>query len=122
MARTAVAYSNLVANSNLADPAGTTIDATNSHVIDAAQPELTVLRVTNTAASDKVVTVKAGPNPPALAGGLGDLAVTVVATSGVQWIGPFESGRFIQADGSMLVDIASGHAGKITAFLVPRNT
>ena len=121
MARTAVSYSNLVANSNLADPAGATIDATNSHVIADADPELTVIRVSNTAASDKVVTIKAGPTPPALAGGLGDLAVTVAATSGVQFIGPFESGRFIQSDGSMLVDIVSGHTGKITAFRVPRH-
>ena len=48
-------------------------------------------------------------------------AVTVAATSGVQFIGPFESGRFIQSDGSMLVDIVSGHTGKITAFRVPRH-
>ena len=80
-------------------------------MIAAAKPERTILRVTNTNGSDRVVTIKAGDNPPALAAGLGDLAVTVAATTGVQWLGPFESGRFLQADGSMEIDIAASMAG-----------
>jgi len=120
MARTAVAYSELVANSNLADPAGTALDATNDHVINAAEPERTVLRVTNTNGSDRVVTIVAGDNPPALAAGLGNKDVTVAATSGVQWIGPFESGRYIQSDGTMLIDVAASMTGTITAFKLPR--
>lgn len=119
MARTAVAYSKWVANANLADPAGTTADATNGHVINAAVPERTVLRVSNTAGSALAVTVKAGDYPPALASGQGDLAVTVAASTGVQFIGPFESGRFLQSDGSLQVDLAGGFAGKVTAFLLP---
>lgn len=122
MSRTAVAYSTLVANGNLADPAGTALDAGNDHIINAAKPERTLLRVTNTHGSDHDVTIKAGDSPPALANGLGDLVVTVAATSGVQWIGPFESGRFIQDDGTLLVDIATSHAGTITAFLIPKST
>lgn len=122
MARTALPYSNLVANSNLAQPAGTTIDQANGMVIAAARPELTILRVANTNGTDRVVTVKAGDNPPALAAGQGDLAVTVVATTGVQFIGPFESGRFIQADGTMEIDFAASFAGTITALKVPRGT
>lgn len=121
MARTAVAYSTLVANSNLSDPAGTALDATNDHTIANAVPEETILRITNTSGSDRIVTIKAGANPPALAAGLGDLTVTVVATTGVQWFGPFESGRFLQTDGSMSVDIVASHTGTITAFRVPRN-
>jgi hypothetical protein len=122
MARTAVPYSTLVANSNQAQPAGTTLDPTNHHVISAAKPELTILRVTNTNGSDRVVTVKAGDYPPAWAAGQGDLAVTVAATTGVQIIGPFESGRFLQSDGTMHIDLAASIAGTITAFLVPRAT
>lgn len=122
MARTAVPYSNLVPNSNLSYPAGTDIDATNHHVINNAVPELTILRVTNTNGSDRVITIKAGANPPAIAAGQGDLAVTVAATSGHQFIGPFESGRFLQADGSMNIDIGASMAGKIVALKVPRNT
>lgn len=122
MARTAVPYSNLVPNGNLAQPAGTALDATNDHVINAAVPELTVLRVTNTDGSAHTVTIKAGDNPPALAAGQGDLTVSVAATTGVQLIGPFESGRFLQNDGTLLVDIEASHAGTITALRVPRNT
>lgn len=120
MARTAVAYSALVANSNLSDPAGTALDATNDHVIAAAQPENTILRVTNTNGTDRIVTIVAGPNPPALAAGLGNLDVTVAATTGVQWIGPFESGRFLQADGTMLINVVTSHTGTITAFKTTR--
>ncbi|HEY5834986.1 hypothetical protein [Streptomyces sp.] len=129
MARTAVAYSNLVPNGSLADPAGTATNAGsgNGHVIPAAGPsakafpELTVLRVVAGATGGNV-TVKAGTLPLAIASGQGDLVVAV-ANSATVWIGPFESGRFLQNDGSMLVDIAAGFvAGAITAFKVPRNT
>lgn len=122
MARTAVAYSSLVANSNLTDVAGTTIDGTNHHVINSAKPERTLLRVTNTDGTDRTITVKAGnTNPPAVATGLGDLTVTVAATTGVQWIGPFESGRFLNSDGTMYINVGASLAGKITAFLVPKS-
>ena len=66
------------------------------------------------------LTVKAGDHPPALAAGQGDLAVTV-AFGTVQFIGPFESGRFVQSDGSMLIE-STTTTGTITAFKVPRNT
>lgn len=129
MARTAVAYSNLVPNGNLADPAGTATNAGtgNGHVIPTAGPngkavpELTILRVV-AGATGGDVTVKAGTQPLAIASGQGDLVVAV-ANSATQWIGPFESGRFLQNDGTILVDIATGFvAGTITAFKVPRNT
>lgn len=124
MARTAVTYSDLVANSNLADPAGTNLDPTNGHTIAKATPERTILRVTNTASASKTYTVKAGGvNPPAFANGLGDLAVTLTAgnvTTQVAFIGPFDSSRFLQSDGSLSVDVGSGATGTITAFRVPR--
>lgn len=120
MARTAVPYSTLPGNAALTDPAGTALDATNDHVIANAETERTLLRVTNTHGSPHVFTVKAGTYPPALASGQGDLAVTVAATTGVQWIGPFESGRFLQNDGSLLLDVEAAHAGTITAFKLPK--
>lgn len=128
MARTAVPYSNLTVNGSLADPAGTATNAgtSNGHIIPATQPganadpELTVLRLVAGSTGGNV-TIKAGTNPPALAAGQGDLVVAVAA-SATQWIGPFESGRFQQADGSLLVDVATGYvAGTITAFRVPRH-
>ena len=122
MATTQIPYSELVANSNLDDPAGTTtvVAPTNNMQISDAFPELTVLRVVNTGA-EQDITVKAGDYPPALAAGQGDLTVTVAATTGVQWIGPFESGRFVQSDGSMLIEAETVDA-TITAFRIPRNT
>ncbi|MFJ9353754.1 hypothetical protein [Streptomyces mirabilis] len=122
MATTAVPYSLLVANANLSDPAGTAIVAGNDHVVSNSVPELTLLRVTNTHSADHIVTIKAGTGIPAWRRGQGDLAVTVTATSGVQWIGPISSSRFIQADGSIKVSTVAGHTGTITAFKVPRAT
>ena len=122
MARTNLPYSTLVANSNLTDPAGTAIDASNHHVIAAAKPERTLLRVANTNGSDRTVIVKAGnTNPPAVAAGLGDLTVTVAATTGVQWIGPFDSSRFLNTDGTMYINAGTSLAGTVTAFLVPKS-
>lgn len=123
MARTAVPYSSLLPNSSLADPAGTATNAGtgNGHTIAAAVPELTLLRVVAGATGGNV-TIKAGALPLAPAAGQGDLVVAV-ANSATVWIGPVESGRFLQNDGTLLVDIATGFvAGTITAFKVPRNT
>lgn len=119
MARTAITVNALPGHAGLTEPAGTTIDATNHHVIT---PPRTaghlILRLANTAGADKVVTVKAGAgvqsNVPA------DLAVTVPATSGVKWVGPFEAQRFAQADGTIQVDVAAATAGTITAYSIPK--
>ncbi|WNZ11632.1 hypothetical protein [Streptomyces sp. 11x1] len=122
MATTQVPYSNLVANSSLAQPAGTTLVAapTNDMQISDAVPEYTVLRVSNTDDdTDLDITVKAGDNPPALAAGQGDLVVTV-AFGTTRFIGPFESGRFIQPDGSMMIE-SETTTGTITALRIPRS-
>lgn len=128
MARTAVAYSPLVYNAALVDPAGVALNpgASAGHVVPAAGPgaqavpELTLLRVV-VGTTGGNVTVKAGTQPLAISSGQGDL-VTTVANSGTVWIGPFDSARFLQADGSMLVDVASAVVpGTITAFKVPRH-
>ncbi|MFC8124661.1 hypothetical protein [Streptomyces sp. NPDC057302] len=122
MATTNIPYSSLVPNGNLAQPAGTTtvVAPTNNMRVVDAFPELTVLRVVNTGVQ-QVIKVKAGTGAQAIASGQGDLSVTVAATTGVQFIGPFESGRFVQADGSLLIEAATVDA-TITAFKIPRNT
>lgn len=123
MATTQLSYSNLVPNGNLLQPAGTALVAapTNNMQLAGARPELTVLRVSNTDDDTALtLTVKAGDNPPALAAGQGDLAVTV-AFGTVQFIGPLESGRFLQNDGSMMIE-STTTTGTITALRVPRNT
>jgi hypothetical protein len=123
MARTAVAYTKFVPNGHLTDVAGTTIDSTlvtNGVVINAADPERTLIRVTNTAGAAKTVTVKDGVGHQSWMAGQGDQVTTVALTSGVEWIGPFTSAR-VQQKGSMLfVDFASGTTGTITVFKLPK--
>lgn len=125
MPRTAVAYRDLVANSSLNGATGaTTVDATlvtNGVVVNDAVPERTIIRTTHTDAAAHDLIVRAGDSPPAIAAGQGDLTVEVAATSGVRYFGPFESGRFLQNDGTMLIDFETGYAGTIDVLRIPRS-
>jgi hypothetical protein len=125
MPRTAVVPRALAKNSNLIGSSGaTTIDSTlvaAGVTIANAKPERLLLRVTNTEASTNTVTVKAGANPPALRAGGGDLVVTLAATTGVQFIGPLESDKYLQADGSLSIDLESGMTGSLDALYWPRS-
>lgn len=58
-----------------------------------------IIEAVNSAAQNIDVVVKAGFNPPSLLSR--DLTVTVVATTGKVIIGPFESARYLKADGSV---------------------
>jgi hypothetical protein len=130
MARAALAYSVTVPNGNFVDPAGTATVAGAGNglqipsvptppAIVKSLPELTLLRVSNASGGSGTVTLKAGTQPLAIASGQGDLTVTVANTT-TQWIGPFESGRFVQPDGSMIIE--SSVVMTVTAFQVKRNT
>lgn len=125
MARTAVAYSATVINGSLADPAGTAVSsgAGNGGQIPAtsgggAVPELTVLRVKNASGGSGTASVLAGVQPLAISSGQGPLTVTV-ADGATSWLGPFESARFLQNDGSLIVETSV--AMTVTAFKVPRH-
>lgn len=123
MARTAVPYTPLVPNGHLTDVAGTTIDATlvtNGVVITGADPERTLIRITNTAGTTKDVTVKAGAGSQSWMAGQGDSTTTVAATTGKEFLGPFTSARFQQAGSKLHVDFASGTTGTITVFKLPK--
>lgn len=126
MARTAVVPRALVPNGNLNSATGpTTIDSTlvtNGVVVENAKPELMLIRVTNTEGSTNTVTIKAGDSPPAIAAGQGDLVTTVAATTGAQYIGPIESGRFLQTGGDIHIDFETGMTGLIDILTFPRNT
>lgn len=124
MARTNVPITTLTTNAATADPAGTAIDATNSHVINTAGVPTSrlAIRVLNTTASTKVATVKAGDNPPAGSSGQGDLAVSLTdgsTTATVKWV-TLEAARFMQNDGTINIDIGSGMTGFISVFEIPR--
>lgn len=128
MTRTNVPLTKLTANSGNVNPSATTLDATNSHNValasgaipTASDSDRLVLVVNNTFAGAKVITVKAGANPPAQRAGLGDLAVSI-GQNQTAYIGPLEPMRFYQTDGSINVDVAAGMTGTILAVLLPRN-
>lgn len=120
MATTDVPYTDLGLNAGTAQAAGTTLvlAPTNNMRIVNADVERTVLRVTNTGGAELTFTVKAGDYPPAIAASQGDLAVTVAATTGVQFI-TLESGRFLQNDGSVLFE-STHTTGTVTAYRLPK--
>ncbi|GIE35907.1 hypothetical protein Ait01nite_089520 [Actinoplanes italicus] len=120
MPRTAVAYSNLVANGGLTTPAGTAVSsgAGNGGQVANAAPEETVIRLSNASGGAGTVTLLAGSYPPAIAAGLGNATAFSVGNGSSAYIGPFESGRFLQADGSLIFETSV--AMTATAFRVPR--
>lgn len=123
MARTAIHVTPLVANSSVAYAAGTNIDATNGMYVPASagRSDELFLRVTNTYDGAKTITIKAGAFDMS---GLGDLAVSVAdgdPTAQTVLVGPFTSARFLQADGTIYVDPATGMTGTVEVYTVPRN-
>lgn len=141
MARTNLPVTALDPKNPSLNTAGTSIDATNGMNIALASSAIPskpgadrlVLYVQNTTASTKTVTVRAGAGVaapsnfgygypvPSQEQGLGDLVTgNLSATTGTAFIGPFEAARFIQTDGSVNVDFASGTTGTIWAILLPR--
>jgi hypothetical protein len=123
MARTAVSYTPFVPNSHLTDVAGTTIDSTlvtNGVVINGADPEHTLIRVTNTATGAKNVFVRTGSGIQAWMAGQGDLTVSVGANTGKEFLGPFTSAHYQQDGSTLYVDFESGFTGTITVFKMPK--
>lgn len=121
MARTAVTVTTLTAGTDVAESAGTAADPTNDHVVTVDFPlEDLLLVFKNTNGSDRVATIVAGDNPPALSAGQGNLAITVPATSGVKMITGLESARFIQSDGTLHIDLATSFAGTVHAYRCPK--
>lgn len=128
MARTAITITSLTAEAAadvVLSTAGVAIDATNSHVITpgSADPRELLLVIYHTTASAKIATVKAGANPPAVRNGAGDLAKSMADGSSTPTIAfiPLSSSRFMQADGTIQVDIAASMTGRIAVFRMPRN-
>jgi len=143
MARTSVPVTTLTSETAVADPAGTALDATDHHVIDCAgiPIEELAIRVVNTTASEKTVTVVAGDSPPADQAGLGPLSIVCdaatvdtyyltqavdaesieITTPVVEWASGLISARHLQSDGTVNVDVESGMTGTISAFRIPRH-
>ena len=123
MARTAVAYTPLVPNGHLTNPAGTTIDSTlvtNGVVVNGVDPERTLLRVNNTAGGAKNVTVKTGAGSQSWMAGQGDFVQSVAATTVSEFLGPFTSARFQQKGSKLYIDFESGFTGTIAVIKLPK--
>ena len=127
MARTNLPITDLAGNAGVAE-ATTAIDVANGMNVAVASEAVPakgeaqdiILIVDNTAAAAYNTIVRAGAGPvPAFRASLGDLTVNVAA-AGTVFIGPFESARFAQSDGSLNVDFAAGMTGTIVALRVPR--
>jgi hypothetical protein len=119
MARTALTVTEMTPNGQIADPAGTAVDPTNGHIVNApVNLEELYFEINSTFAGAKTFTFKAGVYPPALASGQGDLVVTLNAAVGI--VGPLTSARFMQADGSVWIDVAAAATGTIKVIHMPR--
>lgn len=115
----------LTANAGTNQPAAQTIDTDGTVPITVGGPmDRFILEIINAAANTLQVTIKAGANPPSI--GARDLVIQMAATGGgaaKQIVGPFESGRFIKADGSVDVAFLAGAStpnATIRAYRLPK--
>lgn len=106
-----------VSAAGVADPAGTAsvAGAGNGFTIPSQGAKHILLRVANASGGSGTVSVLAGSQPSAIASGQGPNTVTV-ANSSTQWVGPFESARVIQPDGSLSIETSV--VMTVTAFTV----
>jgi len=117
---------NLTVDGNILRGAGDAIDTNGTVPILAAAlggaTERLLIEVTEDNVREVTVTVLQGDNPPAVRQSLGGLAV-VVAQNTARLIGPLESARFMQDDGTVNVAFA-GTAGAATChvrtYLLPK--
>lgn len=128
-ARTQLPLTTLTRNTMTDIPTGVAIDQANGMYIDMtttaipAGPgsENLTLEVRTTNGADKTVTIRAGVGGGVTPGAairspIGDLTLTAHASSGGGVIGGLESARFMQTNGQVYIDFASGITGFITAY------
>lgn len=133
MARTKIAATVCHQNAGRAQPAGTAVDQANGMFLAASDLEsetppvqggqrMLFLEVFNTDTSDHHILIRKGANPPSFRALLGDLSVLVSHSSTVPFfIGPLESARFTQADGTVNVDFDASFAGTIYAYVLDKS-
>lgn len=109
----------LAGNAFIERPAGDTIDTDGVVPVAAADfngaSDRLIFEVTNLDGTNGlIVTVASGDYPPAARASLGDLVVNVDA-SGVVIIGPLESARFMQDDGTLRIGFESDGGANASA-------
>lgn len=94
------------------------IDKANDHVVDVSGLKRVILAFHISAATaGDTVTVKAGAGEPAFRRALGDLVYSCAGGAAEVVLGPLETARFVQPDGTILIDIAGSTIdGTIEAF------
>lgn len=124
---TSITVVSLAEGGNVALPTADVLDTGGAAVTLAAAvagvSDRCFLVVKNTAVANLVVAVSAGDKPPAECAGLGALTTAVIAQNASRVLGPFESARFIQDDGSLSVTFtpASGTIGaEVTCYKMPK--
>ena len=98
------------------------IDKGNDHVIAAASnfERMIISFELSAATAADTITIVAGTAHPAFRAGIGDLEFEAAGGAERVCIGPIETARYLQADGTIHIDIAgSTIAGTIDAYSVP---
>lgn len=123
MADTAIPITTLTAGATTAVPAGTAIVAANTHTITLGRipADEVVLLVTNTTNAEKVATLTAGDAPPSTAGEPAATTATLAdgSTTPTRAFIRCSSAKHQQSDGTLVVTVASGMTGTISALHVP---
>lgn len=106
-----------VTATGVADPTGTASVAGtgNGFTIPAPGAKHILLRAANASGGSGTISVLAGAQPSAIASGQGANTVTV-ADSATKWLGPFESARVMQSDGTLAIETSV--VMTVTAFSV----
>lgn len=117
MARVALTLNALTPNAGILDFTGTALVAGAGNglqiaAVGTSNPSI-FLRVANASGSTANVKVLAGSQPSAISSGVGNVTATV-ATATTQWVGPFDSSRVQQPDGTLIIE--SDQIVTVTAF------
>lgn len=122
MARTIVTSIKLAHDADQLAPAGTAIDIANGMAVVCNKMRNTLIVITNTSASTKVVTVRAATNSvDNPAANLSSQPIPI--TSGLDFLGPF-SGRYTSGGAgvdpyAIWLDFVAGHTGVVYALELP---
>lgn len=113
------------ANSAVNQPSTQAIDTDGDvPILIGGATDRLILEIINAAAAALTVTIKAGDNPPSPLAA--DLAVALAATGNAtdkRIIGPFESARFMQDDGKVLVNFLAASStpnATVRAYRLPK--
>jgi hypothetical protein len=107
MARVALTANALTPNAGVLDFTGTALATGAGNGLQIAAIGTSnvniFLRVANASGSTANFKVLAGSQPSAQSSGLGNVTATI-ATATTQWVGPFDSSRVQQPDGSLIME------------------